>query len=117
MRVTFLFFSMLITCLLSVRATDLNAQGMRTRISISFKHETLSSVVKKIEDKAGVTFAFDEAYLRLADKYVGPGTYDGQTVETILAALMPGQDIGFKEQGSNIPVQTGQRNCKRPYHR
>jgi len=75
---------------------------MRTRITISFKHETLSSVVKKLEDKAGVTFAFDEAYLKLADKYVGPGSYDGQSVETILSALMPDQGIGYKEQGSNI---------------
>ncbi|CAM4011114.1 TonB-linked outer membrane protein, SusC/RagA family [Pedobacter westerhofensis] len=75
---------------------------MRTRVTISFKHETLSSVVKKLEDKAAVTFAFDEAYLRLADKYVGPGTYEGQTLEAILSALMPDQGIGFKEQGSNI---------------
>ncbi|WP_374951340.1 SusC/RagA family TonB-linked outer membrane protein [Mucilaginibacter sp.] len=102
MRITFLIFSILITGLLSVQATDLNAQGINTRIDISFEHETLSAVVKKLEKKTDLIFAYDEVYLKLADKFVKPASYKGQTVEAILAGILTNQGIGFKEQGGNV---------------
>jgi TonB-linked SusC/RagA family outer membrane protein len=102
MRITFLLFSILITCLLSVQATGLNAQGISTRIDISFEHETLSTVVKKLEKKANLVFAYDEVYLKLADKHVKPVSYRGQTVEAILMGIFTNQGIGFKEQGGNV---------------
>ncbi|OOQ61413.1 SusC/RagA family TonB-linked outer membrane protein [Mucilaginibacter pedocola] len=102
MRISFLLFTILFTGLLSVQATGLNAQGISTRIDISFENETLSAVVKKLEKKANVVFAYDEVYLKLADKQVKPANYQGQTVEAILAGILTQQGIGFKEQGGNI---------------
>jgi TonB-linked SusC/RagA family outer membrane protein len=102
MRITFLLFSILLTGLLSVQATGLNAQGINTRIDISFEHENLSSVIKKLQKKTNLVFAYDEIYLKLSDKYIKPVSYRDQTVETILAGILTRQDIGFKEQGGNI---------------
>lgn len=102
MRVTFLFFSIIITGLLSVQAHDLNAQGLRTRIDISFSQESLSSVLKKLEKKTDLVFAYDEVYLKLASKFVKSGRYNGQTVEAVLSAIFAGQGIGFKEQSGNV---------------
>ncbi|MFD0794855.1 SusC/RagA family TonB-linked outer membrane protein [Mucilaginibacter litoreus] len=102
MRVTFLLFSILITGLISVQATDLNAQGMRSRIDINFEHETLSSVVRKLEKKTNLTFAYDERYLKLGEKVVKPVSFKDQTVEAILTGILANQEIGFKEQGGNV---------------
>ncbi|RFZ94884.1 TonB-dependent receptor [Mucilaginibacter conchicola] len=102
MRITFLLFSILLTGLLSVQASGLNAQGINTRIDISFENESLSSAVKKIEKKANLVFAYDEVYLKLSDKHVKGSVYQGQTVQAILTGLLTQQGIGFKEQGGNI---------------
>jgi len=103
MRISFLLISISLTIgLVSVRATELAAQGVNTRVDISFGNEDLSSVIKKLEQKANVIFAYDDVFLNLASKYTGAANYKNESLKNILMALFKGQEIGFKEQAGNI---------------
>jgi TonB-linked SusC/RagA family outer membrane protein len=103
MRTTFLLISILLTIgLISVRATNLNAQGIQYRVDIAFDEESLSSAIKKLEKKTNIVFAYDAAYLRLTEKRIKPATFTNQTLESVLANLLKNQDIGFKEQAGNV---------------
>lgn len=103
MRISFLLISISITIgLVSVRATELAAQGVNTRLDISLGNEDLSTAIKKLEQKANVVFAYDEVFLNLAGKHVSPANYRNESLKNILGALFKGQEIGFKEQAGNI---------------
>ncbi len=102
MRITCLLLSILFTALLSVKATDINAQGVKQRIDLSVQHEDLLSVIKKLESRTGLTFAYDNNYLQLSAKVVQPANYNNQSVESILTGVLKGHNIGFREQGGNV---------------
>ncbi|GAA4323127.1 TonB-dependent receptor [Mucilaginibacter gynuensis] len=102
MRITCLLLSISITALLSVRATDLSAQGVKQRVDISVQNENLLSVIKKLENKTGLTFAYDNNYLKLSEIPANPRNYSNQSLETVLSAIFSGHNIGFKEQAGNI---------------
>lgn len=103
MRISFLLISISITIgLVSVKATELAAQGVNTRLDITFGNEDLSAVIKKLEQKANVAFAYDEVFLKLAGKHTNAANYQNESLKNILTALFKGQEIGFKEQAGNI---------------
>jgi len=103
MRITFLFFSILLTIgLVSVRATNVKAQGLDTRINITVGNESLFSVIKKLELKTNLVFAYDEAYLDLNHKFIRQEKFDNQTLEVILGIVLKNTDISFKEEAGNI---------------
>lgn len=103
MRISFLLISISITIgLVSGKATELAAQGVNTRLDITIGNEDLSSVIKKLEQKANVAFAYDELFLKLANKHVNAANYQNESLKNILTALLKGQAIGFKEQAGNI---------------
>jgi hypothetical protein len=103
MRVTFLLISISLTVgLVSVRATNLKAQGIDTRINLKVERESLASVIRKVETQANLVFAFDDVYLKLSEKKVKPAQFTNQSVQSILTTLFEQQDIGFKVQAGNI---------------
>ncbi|MDB5150814.1 MAG: SusC/RagA family TonB-linked outer membrane protein, partial [Mucilaginibacter sp.] len=105
MRITFLLISISVTIgLVSVQAGGLKAQALGTPVDISFGKEDLSSAIKKLEKKTNVSFAYDEVYLRLADKYTSPAKFTDQPLQDVLTAIFKNQGIGFKEQAGNITL-------------
>ncbi|XHR98272.1 FecR domain-containing protein [Mucilaginibacter sp. UC70_90] len=81
-------------------------------------NEDLSSVIKKLEQKANVAFAYDELFLKLANKHVNAANYQNESLKNILTALLKGQAIGFKEQAGNIiSIQAALRARKRQGNR
>ncbi|WP_244228303.1 SusC/RagA family TonB-linked outer membrane protein [Mucilaginibacter kameinonensis] len=105
MRITFLLISISVTIgLVSVQAGELKAQALGTPVDISFGKEDLSSAIKKLEKKTNVSFAYDEDYLKLNDKYTSPAKFTNQPLQDILTVIFKNQGIGFKEQAGNITL-------------
>lgn len=103
MRVTFLLVSISLSIgLVTVKATDTKAQDINKRLSLIVGNDNLSAVIKQLEQKANVVFAYDEAFLNLSSKKANPSNYNNLTLESILTSLFKGQEIGFKQQAGNI---------------
>ncbi|NCD72263.1 SusC/RagA family TonB-linked outer membrane protein [Mucilaginibacter sp. R11] len=103
MRISILSFSILLTVgLLYSQAAAVNAQSLEKRIDIDFDHESLDKAIKQVESKADLTFAYDANYLALAQKIVKTSKFRQEKLETILATVLNGTGIAFKEQAGNI---------------
>lgn len=103
MRTTILAFSILLTIgLLYVEAANVKAQGLNSRINVSVGNENLSSVIKKLESKSNLIFAYDEAYLGLKDIYVKPASFSDKPMDVVLTDVLKYSGIGFKEEAGNI---------------
>jgi TonB-linked SusC/RagA family outer membrane protein len=103
MRITLLSFSILLTTgMLTVSAATSKAQSLEKKIDIAFARESLNQAIKKIEQKTDLVFAFDADYLGLEEKIIGPASFTGQPLKTVLTALFKGTSITFKESSGNI---------------
>ena len=103
MRITIITFSILLNlCLLSVNAANANAQGLDQRVNITFERENLSNALKKLEQKTGLIFAYDSDYLGLKSKIVQQTKFNSQPVRAVLATLLNGTNIIFRESSGNI---------------
>ncbi|MFX9552053.1 hypothetical protein ABTO49_20905, partial [Acinetobacter baumannii] len=81
---------------------NVKAQGLNSRINVSVGNENLSAVIKKLEIKSNLVFAYDEAYLGLKNIYVKPASFTNEPLETVLTGILRYSGIGFKEEAGNI---------------
>jgi TonB-linked SusC/RagA family outer membrane protein len=103
MRITFLFITISLTIgLLSVKATNVSAQGLETPVDITVGNESLSSVIHKLELKTNIVFAYDKAYLDMDHILVHAGNYENQRLEVVLNNLLKNTEISFKQEAGNI---------------
>jgi TonB-linked SusC/RagA family outer membrane protein len=103
MRITFLFFSILLTIgLVSVRATNVKGQDLNRQMSFSVGREDLSSAIKRLQAQSGLGFAYDETYLGLSHKLVSPNNFSNESLNDILTVLLQHTGISFKEDAGNI---------------
>lgn len=103
MRITFLFFSVMLTLgLLYGQAATVDAQQLNKRVDIRFDHETLYDAIKQIEKKADLVFAYDAAYLKLAQYHVNAVSFTSESLQEILKTLLRGTPIAYKEEAGNV---------------
>jgi len=103
MRTTVLSFAILITAgLLSVQAGLASAQALDQRLSIEFKKENLLLAIKKLEQKSGLTFAYDHQYLGLTVKSAPELNFRKERLAVILEQLLKSSGIEFQERAGNI---------------
>lgn len=103
MRVLLLsFYTFLTINLLPVNAATTMAQGLDTKVAISFGRENLKQAIKKIETTTKLVFAYDGDYLGFSEKVVGPVSFENQSLREVLSALLKGTEITFKESSGNI---------------
>jgi hypothetical protein len=74
---------------------------LNTKITISFKDETLKNAIKRIEKETGITFAY--ANLKDLDKKVN-GDFINQPLEAVLIGLLRKTNLSFKEIGGKITL-------------
>ncbi len=72
-----------------------------TKVTISFKKESLKSVLKKIESKTGVGFVYSN--LPVLENKIS-GNYTDETLHSILANCFEGTNLAFKEIRGKITV-------------
>ncbi|WP_255547633.1 TonB-dependent receptor [Mucilaginibacter sp. dw_454] len=103
MRISILSFSILLTVgLVYAKPSNGYGQSLDQRVSIKFGRENLYDAVKQIEQKTDVVFAYDANYLGLKEKFLQPGNFNNERLETILWAMFRGTSIIFKESSGNI---------------
>ena len=97
---TSLLISILFLGLLSVKAENLNAQSLQTKIDINFQQGSLKTAIALLQQTASINFAYDEKYLSLANIPVKAKTYKQQTAGSILADLLRNSGLSFKQQAA-----------------
>ncbi|WP_421944199.1 SusC/RagA family TonB-linked outer membrane protein [Pedobacter sp.] len=99
---TSLLLSILFLALFSVKAEVLNAQSLNSKIDIQFQRGSLKNAIKHLEKTASMNFAYDENYLSLDKTSINPKKYEQQAIGLILADLLQGSGLAFKQQAANI---------------
>ncbi|MFA6086215.1 SusC/RagA family TonB-linked outer membrane protein [Mucilaginibacter sp.] len=98
MRITFLIYTMIIAGAGVLIAAPTTGQIFEKRVSISFKNETLSSSIKKIEQAGNVDFAYDPELVNLTNVQIKGHTFNNERLAIVLKKLFANTVIGFKEE-------------------
>lgn len=103
MRITVLSTCIILSVgLVAVKATNTKAQGLNSKVSIHATHQTLSAVIKQLQQQTGAAFAYDETFLHLNDKVTKTVDFNNQSVGAVLTEIFTGTDITFKERAGTI---------------
>jgi TonB-linked SusC/RagA family outer membrane protein len=98
MRITFLIYTIVIAGAGVLIAAPTTGQIFEKRVSVSFRNETLSSSVKKIEQAGHIDFAYDPELVNLTEVKIKGGTFNDERLATVLKKLFANTQIGFKEE-------------------
>jgi TonB-linked SusC/RagA family outer membrane protein len=98
MRITFLIYTIIISGAGVLIAAPTTGQIFEKRVSVSFRNETLSSSVKKIEEAGHIDFAYDPELVNLTNVKIKGGTFNNERLATVLKKLFANTSIGFKEE-------------------
>jgi TonB-linked SusC/RagA family outer membrane protein len=98
MRITFLIYTIIIAGAGVLIAAPTTGQIFEKRVSISFKNETLSSSIKKIEQAGNVDFAYDPELVNLTNVQIKGYTFNNERLAIVLKKLFTNTVIGFKEE-------------------
>lgn len=98
MRITFLIYTIIIAGAGVLIAAPTTGQIFEKRVSVSFRNETLSSSVKKIEQAGRIDFAYDPELVNLTEVKIKGGTFNNERLATVLKKLFANTQIGFKEE-------------------
>jgi TonB-linked SusC/RagA family outer membrane protein len=98
MRITFLIYTIIISGAGVLIAAPTTGQIFEKRVSVSFRNETLSSSVKKIEEAGHIDFAYDPELVNLTNVKIKGGTFNNERLATVLKKLFTNTLIGFKEE-------------------
>lgn len=98
MRICIITCSIIIAGLGSLIAAPVNAGVFETRISVSFKNESINNAIKKIERESKVEFAYDADYLGLQTLKVKEENFNNERLDVVLKTLLQNTEVTFKEE-------------------
>ena len=101
MRIT-LLLSILFLTLFTVKASNLAAQSLNTKIDIKFQQGNLKVAIEHLQKATALNFAYDDQYLSLTNKPVKAKQYKNEPIGIILTDLLSSSEIGFEQKAANI---------------
>ena len=104
MRFFTLIYIFLSVMLFAGQASPLKAQELNSRISFSFKHGTLTELLKNIEKKTNLSFVYTNKDAVL-NRYVPTVNADNEMVSTLLQRILTPMQLTYQVQNNQIIIK------------
>ncbi|WP_222536841.1 SusC/RagA family TonB-linked outer membrane protein [Pedobacter polysacchareus] len=104
MRFFTLIYIFLSVMLFAGQASPLKAQELNSRISFSFKHGTLTELLKNIEKKTNLSFVYTNKDAVL-NRYVNTVKADNEMVSTLLQRILTPMQLTYQVQNNQIIIK------------
>lgn len=100
MRVTFLYFLLIITLAGMANATEISAQVLETRISVTLEKVTLREALAKIENISGAKFLYESGIIPATEKV--SVSANEEKLGVILHEILDEKQIKYEAEGNQI---------------
>ncbi|ALL06838.1 SusC/RagA family TonB-linked outer membrane protein [Pedobacter sp. PACM 27299] len=104
MRFFTLIYIFLSVMLFAGQASPLKAQELNSRISFSFKHGTLTELLKNIEKKTNLSFVYTNKDAVL-NRYVPTVNVDNEMVSTLLQRILTPMQLTYQVQNNQVIIK------------
>ncbi|MBK1438893.1 SusC/RagA family TonB-linked outer membrane protein [Parapedobacter sp. ISTM3] len=98
MRISILIYSVLLSFSQLLLAGNSKSQTLSKPVSVSMERQTLDEAIQLLGHIAKVDFAYDTKGLGMETVWVSPADYQHEPLENVLAQLLAGTGIAYKEE-------------------